>query len=143
MVTVLGDERLYTFTGGRPPTLAELRARYARLVVGRSADGMEQWRNWILRLRDGRAVGTVQATITAAGREAEVAWVIGMAWQGQGLASEAAGGLVGWLEAGGVRTITAHVHPDHHASAEVAAHAGLAATQEVHDGERVWRRRTS
>jgi RimJ/RimL family protein N-acetyltransferase len=143
MVAVLGDERLYTFTGGRPPTLEELRARYARLVVGRSPDGTEQWRNWIVRLRDGRAVGTVQATITAAGRAAEVAWVIAVAWQGQGLASEAARGLVAWLEAGGVQTITAHVHPDHHTSAAVAARAGLAAIGEVHDGERVWRRQTS
>jgi hypothetical protein len=32
MVAVLGDERLRTFTGGRPPTLEELRARYARLT---------------------------------------------------------------------------------------------------------------
>jgi RimJ/RimL family protein N-acetyltransferase len=140
MVTVLGDERLYAFTGGHPPALAELRARYARLVAGRSPDGTKQWRNWIVRLRDGRAVGTVQATITAAGRAAEVAWVIGVTWQGLGLASEAAGGLVAWLEAGGVQTITAHVHPDHHASAAVAARAGLAATGEVHDGEQVWRR---
>lgn len=139
MVAVLGDERLYAFTGGRPPTLAELRARYARLVVGRSPDGTEQWRNWIVRLGDGRAVGTVQATITDTGRAAEVAWVIAMAWQGQGLAAEAAEEL----EAGGVQTITAHVHPDHHASAAVAARAGLAATGELHDGERVWRRETT
>jgi RimJ/RimL family protein N-acetyltransferase len=82
----------------------------------------------------------VQATITAAGRAAEVAWVIAMAWQGQGLAAEAAEGLVAWLKAGGVQTITAHVHPDHHASAAVAARAGLAATGEMHDGERIWRR---
>jgi RimJ/RimL family protein N-acetyltransferase len=69
--------------------------------------------------------------------------VIGVAWQRQGLAAEAARGLVAWLEAGGVQTITAHVHPDHHASATVAARAGLAATGEVHDGERVWRRQTT
>jgi RimJ/RimL family protein N-acetyltransferase len=142
MVAVLGDERLHAFIGGRPPTLDELLARYARLVVGRSADGSQQWRNWVVRLRDGEAVGTVQATVTDAGRAAEVAWVIGVAWQGQGLASEAAEGLVAWLEAGGVRTITAHVHPDHHASARVAARAGLVPTREVHDGERVWRRLT-
>ena len=143
MVAVLGDERLHAFTGGRPPTLDELRGRYARLVVGCSPDGTEQWRNWIARLRDGRAVGTVQATITAAGGEAEVAWVIGVPWQGQGLATEAARGLVAWLEAGGVQAITAHVHPDHHASAAVAARAGLAATGEMHDGERVWRRQAN
>ena len=88
-------------------------------------------------------MGTVQATITDDGRAAEIAWVIGVAWQGQGLASEAAGGLVAWLEAGGVRTITAYVHPDHHASATVAARAGLSPTGEEHDGERVWRRHTT
>jgi hypothetical protein len=48
MVTVLGHERLYAFTGGGPPTLAELRARYARLVVGRSPDGTQQWRNAVV-----------------------------------------------------------------------------------------------
>jgi RimJ/RimL family protein N-acetyltransferase len=142
MVAVLGDERLYAFIGGRPATLDALRARYARLVAGRSPDGAEQWCNWIVRLRDGRAAGTVQATITAAGREAEVAWVIAVPWQGQGLATEAARGLVAWLEARGVQAITAHVHPDHHASATVAARAGLAATGGVHDGEQVWRRQT-
>ena len=140
MTDVLGDERLYAFVGGHPPTRAQLRARYARLVVGRSPDGAQQWRNWIARLRDGRAVGTVQATVTAAGRAAEISWVIGVAWQGQGLASEAAQGLVAWLASRGVRTITAHVHPDHRASATVAARAGLAPTDEMHDGEQVWRR---
>jgi len=77
MVAVLGGEGLHAFTGGRPPTLRSC-ARYARLV------------------------GTVQATITAGGRAAEVAWVIAVAWQGQ----------------------------------------GLAATGELHDGERVWRRQS-
>jgi len=143
MTDVLGDERLYAFVGGHPPTTAQLRARYARLVVGRSPDGAQQWCNWIARQRDGRAVGTVQATITAAGRAAEIAWVIGVAWQGQGLASEAVRGLVNWLAARGVRTITAHIHPDHHASAAVAARAGLAPTVEMHDGEQVWRRDTA
>ncbi len=37
-------------------------------------------------------------------------------------------------------TITAHVHPDHAASARVAELASLLATDEVDDGERVWRR---
>ena len=45
MVAVLADKRLYTFIGGGPPTLAELRARYRRLAVGRSADGTEEWHN--------------------------------------------------------------------------------------------------
>jgi RimJ/RimL family protein N-acetyltransferase len=143
MVEVLGDQRLHDFIGGRPATLEELRTRYAVLADAHSPDGSQEWRNWILRLRDGTAVGTVQATIVEDGRAAEIAWVVGTPWQGRGLASEAAIGLVAWLEARGVRTITAHVHPDHRASAAVAARAGLEQTGERHAGELLWRRITA
>jgi RimJ/RimL family protein N-acetyltransferase/GNAT superfamily N-acetyltransferase len=144
MVAVLGDERLYTFTGGRPPSLDELRGRYQRMATGRSADGTEEWRNWIIHSRaDDQLVGTVQATIHQQEASADVAWVVGTPWQGHGFASEAAGAVVGWLEARGVTTITAHVHPDHHASAAVAAKIGLLATGEIEDGEQVWRRTIS
>lgn len=40
---------------------------------------------------------------------------------------------------GGEPTIVAHVHPSHAASAAVARHAGLVPTEEIEDGERVWR----
>lgn len=43
MVGVLSGATLYTFTGGSPPSLAELRARYAGLAGGRSPDGHEEW----------------------------------------------------------------------------------------------------
>jgi RimJ/RimL family protein N-acetyltransferase len=51
--------------------------------------------------------------------------------------------MIEWLEARGAVTITAHVHPDHAASQRVAERAGLVATDEVEDGERVWRRGVS
>jgi RimJ/RimL family protein N-acetyltransferase len=121
MVEVLAGDELYGFTGGHPPTLDDLRAQYARQAVGHSADGTETWRNWIIRTRpDGRAVGFVQATITDAGRQAEIAWVVGFAWQRRGYATEAATALVAWLDAQGVEIIAAHVHPDHVASESVA-----------------------
>jgi RimJ/RimL family protein N-acetyltransferase len=70
---------------------------------------------------------------------------VGVPWQSQGIASEAAREVVGWLEGRGVVTITAHIHPDHHASARVATRAGLGPTDEYrwHAGirERPWRRR--
>jgi RimJ/RimL family protein N-acetyltransferase len=156
MTGVLGGEQLYAFTGGHPPTAGELRARYARQVSGRSADGREEWRNWIIRrAADRQAVGFVQATITAnaaqpgrgpaAGERdreetAEVAWVIGLAWQGNGYAAEAARALVAWLDARGVATIQAHIHFDHAASAAVARAVGLLPTGQVEDGEQLWRR---
>jgi RimJ/RimL family protein N-acetyltransferase len=70
---------------------------------------------------------------------AEVAWVIGMGWQGRGYAAEAAAGLVGWLLGHGATVITACIHPDHHRSAGVAARVGLRPTEDMADGERVWR----
>jgi RimJ/RimL family protein N-acetyltransferase len=141
MVDVLADERMYAFTGGGPLALEQLRERYRRLAVGRSADGSELWFNWIVRLAAARtAVGAAQATVASDGAAAEVAWEVGVRWQRRGYASEAAVAMVDWLIAGGVRRISACVHPRHEASARVAARAGLAATDDVVDGETVWLR---
>lgn len=140
MAVVLSDPGLHTYIGGVPLSAPELGARYERLVAGAPEPGVT-WCNWVLRLRaEGILAGTVQATITAT--EAEVAWVVGTPWQGRGYATEAARALVDRLEARGVRTVVAHIHPDHHASAAVAAAAGLSATDRSYDGEVRWERRT-
>jgi RimJ/RimL family protein N-acetyltransferase len=141
MVAVLADPRLYAFTGGEPPDLATLRHTYGRLVRGASDDGREAWHNWIVRLAEGGPpVGTVQATVWADRPRAEIAWVIGVEWQGRGYATEAARALIGWLEGAGILTVEALVQPDHAASGGVARGAGLQPTDELVDGERVWRR---
>lgn len=138
MSAVLADPALHTFAGGAPLTPEELQARYERLVTG-SPDPNVIWLNWVLRRHtDATLIGTVQATITGR-HSAEIAWIIGTPWQGQGLASEAARTLVTWLVRHYVRTITAHIHPAHAASAAVATAAGLTRTDEQHDGETVWR----
>lgn len=140
MVQVLGDPALYAFTGGGPPSVDDLRDRYRRQAVGWSPDGREAWRNWIVRTCDpDEAVGFVQSTFTDGGDDADIAWVIGVPWQGRGFATEAAQVVVAWLGTHGLTTITAHVHPDHVASARVAERAGLVATDEVENGERIWR----
>jgi RimJ/RimL family protein N-acetyltransferase len=141
MVRVLADPALHEFTGGRPATLDELRGRFTEWVSGSGSEA-ELWLNWIVRRStDAVAVGTVQATITNLDSQpsALVAWTVGNPWQGQGYASEAALGLVQWLTRQGVTSIIAHVHPDHTASAVVAARAGLRPTSDAVDGETVWR----
>jgi RimJ/RimL family protein N-acetyltransferase len=137
MAEVLSDPALHTFIGGAPATPEALRSRYERLVAG-SPDPAVVWCNWVLRLREeGCLVGTVQATVT--GESAEIAWVVGTPWQGRGFAGEAARGLVGRLgEEPGVRTVVAHIHPGHRASAAVAAAAGLSPTDRYQDGEVRW-----
>ncbi|RVX46068.1 RimJ/RimL family protein N-acetyltransferase [Nonomuraea polychroma] len=134
MAVVLSDPDLHLFTGGAPLTVRELRARYERLVAGPSG-----WRNWVVWSREERClVGYVQATIDDG--TAEVAWVIGTPWQGRGLARAAAEALVGRLVRQGIGTIVAHIHPDHAASAAVAASAGLRPTDRWNDGEVRWER---
>jgi len=137
MALVLFDPALHTYTGGAPEDAGTLRARYERQGAG-SPDPAERWWNWVLRVRaDGCLAGYVQATVR--GARAEVAWVVGTRWQGRGYAKEAAAGLVRHLlDQGSVRTVVAHIHPDHAASAAVAAAAGLRPTDERQDGEVRW-----
>ncbi|WP_405056885.1 GNAT family N-acetyltransferase [Kribbella sp. NBC_01505] len=134
MAGVLSDPALYAFTGGEPPTVDALRARYERQIAGPGRPD-EYWLNWVIQAGD-ELIGFVQSTVTAG--TAEIAWVVGTAWQGHGYAKEASLGLAEWLRAQDLRLI-AHIHPDHLASAAVATAVGLSRTDELADGEHLWR----
>jgi RimJ/RimL family protein N-acetyltransferase len=141
MVSVLGDAALYEYTGGAPPTLDELRARYARQVSGGSPDRTQGWLNWIAREREQlTAVGTVQANLVPEEEDvvAEVAWVIGVPYQRRGYAIEAAKAMVAWLGRHDVIVVAARVNPRHAASIAVATRLGLTATCTILDGETRW-----
>lgn len=137
MLPVLGKPGLYEFTGGTPPTLDQLEARYRSQVTGSSTPG-EAWFNWIMWLpTPATAIGFVQAT--AENVSAEMAWVVGVDWQGQGFAKEAAAAVKAWLSRQGVTEFSAHIHPEHIASQRVAAAVGLTATGRLdEDGEQIW-----
>jgi RimJ/RimL family protein N-acetyltransferase len=134
LAPVLGDVSLHRFIGGAPLGLEELRARFERQARGHPTEG---WWNWVVRERStGRPVGTVQATVR--GEVAELAWVIGSAFQGRGFAKEAAALVAGWLREVGVGRLRAHIHPEHAASISVARSLGLRATDVIVDGEVRW-----
>ncbi|MGH7747678.1 MAG: GNAT family N-acetyltransferase, partial [Candidatus Dormibacteria bacterium] len=128
LLPVLGDERLYRFIGGGPPSPADLRSRFSTWQSRIAPDGSELWLNWTVRLlADDVAVGYLQATVAEG--EATIAYVIGTSWSGSGVATEAVRGMVQLLrDRLGVIRIVAHIHPQHAASAGVARHAGLSAT---------------
>lgn len=96
MFVVLSDPAIYRFENAPPATLEWLRQRYAALELRRSPDGREQWLNWVLRLRSGGLIGFVQATIDAEGR-AFIAYELGSAHWGRGLAHEAVQAMIGEL----------------------------------------------
>ena len=137
MVSVLADDELYAFIDGRAPTITELQARYQRLVAGSGNDD-EVWFNWIVRrVSDGVAIGFMQADVTAG--TVELAWLIGLRYQGSGFASEAAEALLDWFLQRGASRVTAHIHVDNLASHRVATQIGLSRTGEIDgDGESVW-----
>jgi len=142
MVAQLADRALYAFYDDEAsPSLDELRERYTRQTRGVSGDGTQVWHNWILRLRSiGEVAGFVQATVTCDETGAdtvEIAWVVGSAHQGQGLAGEAAAAVRDALR-GRRTTVIAHIAPGHVASEGVARRLGLAPTSVMHDGETRW-----
>src|SRR5437868_3996548 len=160
MATVLDDPRLHRFIGGEPLTRDELRARYEHLAAGPAPFHQECWLNWVVRrVRDGQAIGYVQATVkpahpgfmvtpqdtgstvtpSPARNVTSIAWVIGMPYQGFGFASEAARALVDWLRTHGAGEIVAAIHPENAASGTVAARLGMRPTAETADSETVWR----
>jgi [ribosomal protein S5]-alanine N-acetyltransferase len=96
---VLRDVHLWRFTEQVPPkTLAGLRERYQRLESRRSPDGQELWLNWALERReDDRPVGLVQATVPILHSYADIAYVLGRAFWGRGLAIGAVDAMLDFL----------------------------------------------
>lgn len=105
MFAVLSDPAIYEFENEPPPSLDWLRTRYERLERRRSADGSEQWLNWVVRGPDGRAIGYVQATVFA-DRTALIAYEFASAFWGCGFAHEAVDAMLREL-AGKFRVTTA------------------------------------
>ncbi len=88
MFVVLSDPAIYEFENQPPQSVPWLRDRYSRLESRCSADGREQWLNWVLRLHAGELIGYVQASVLA-DRQAFLAYELSSKFWGLGLAHEA------------------------------------------------------
>ena len=129
-----------TSAAGHPISTSFGRATNVR-VPGTRQTGREGWLNWIIREGDQRtAIGAAQATlrIEPNGLSAELSWLIGVAHQRLGYATEAARAIKEWLAVSGVDRFVAYIHPDHAASASVARHLGLTPTADIRGGEIRW-----
>ena len=112
MFGVLSDPTIYEFENEPPESLEWLRDRFARLENRRSADGRQQWLNWVIRLPSSRLAGYVQATVYGDGRAA-IAYVLGSQYWGRGLAREAVEAMIAELvRSCHVRTLSAVLKRD-------------------------------
>jgi RimJ/RimL family protein N-acetyltransferase len=89
MFRVLADPAIYEYENAPPRSLEWLTERYAKLETRTSADGREQWLNWVIRLASAaELIGYVQATVYEDGRAA-IAYELASAHWGRGHAQRA------------------------------------------------------
>ena len=96
MFAVLSDPAIYEYENEPPPSVEWLRERFAKLESGLSANGREQWLNWVIRLPTSELIGYVQATVDANGRAA-IAYQLSSAYWGRGLARLAVQAMISEL----------------------------------------------
>ena len=107
MFAVLSDAAIYEYENEPPPSVEWLCARFTKLETRRSADGNEQWLNWVIRLGTQELIGYVQATIRRESRAA-IAYELSSAYWGRGLAREAVETMISELiDRYGVRNFSA------------------------------------
>ena len=86
MFAVLSDPAIYEFENAPPVSQAWLAERLRKLETRTSADGSEQWLNWVVRLPSGALAGYTQATVEPSG-VATVAYELASRYWRRGLGS--------------------------------------------------------
>jgi RimJ/RimL family protein N-acetyltransferase len=138
LYTILRDPAIDTWMQEAPPEdAAEVRGRIASWRRGPARGSGERWLNWLARTPDGDPVAHLSATVQ--GRVAWLAWIVAVERQRRGYATEAARAVAHHLGARGIDSFAASIPAGHEASEGVARNLGLGVTDELVDGERVWR----
>lgn len=96
MFVVLSDPAIYEYENEPPRSRDWLRERFTRLESRRSADGRQQWLNWVIRLPTSELIGYVQATVHGDG-SAGIAYELSSAYWGRGHARRAVEAMIAEL----------------------------------------------
>lgn len=96
MFVVLSDPAIYQYENEPPPSREWLRTRFTKLETRLSANGHEQWLNWVIRLPTSELIGYVQATVRPDGRAA-IAYELSSAYWGRGLGGHAVKAMISEL----------------------------------------------
>ena len=133
LFVALDDDRVGRFIGGPDVTTPEaLHERFDRIASGPGPDWpTEHWHNWIARrAADGVIIGRLEATTYGETREtgewAEVAYLLGPAFWGQGYATEGVSWMLDHLrDELGVAECWAAIHPDNTSSVHLVERLGF------------------
>jgi len=135
---ILRDPRIAGAMLEEPPASVDVvRTNIVSWLQGPPAEREEAWLNWLVRTHDGDPVGQLAATVQPRGTW--IAWIVAVEQQGRGYASEAARGVIHSLSVDGITTFLASIRENHEPSERVARSLGFQLTDELADGERVWR----
>jgi RimJ/RimL family protein N-acetyltransferase len=118
----LDDPRVGEYIGGPDVTTSDATRRRIEFVIrGAPAESGQMWCNWAVLLHD-TVIGRLEATLHD--DIAEIAYVFGPRWWGQGRATEATSWMVDMLEAH-VAACWATVTPPNTASARLLRRIGF------------------
>jgi [ribosomal protein S5]-alanine N-acetyltransferase len=127
MFVVLSDPAIYEHENEPPASLEWLRERFTRLETRQSADGLQQWLNWVIRLPTSELIGYVQATVHPDGRAA-IAYKVSSRYWGRGLARDAVQAMITELvERHRVRSLSAVLKRENARSLRLLERLGFAA----------------
>lgn len=136
MFAVLSDPAIYEFENEPPSSLEWLRARFAKLESRVSADGREQWLNWVIRVPTSELIGYVQATVHPDGRAA-IAYELSSAYWGRGFARQAVQAMISELVAHyQVRSLSAVLKRDNLRSLRLLERLGFSPASPEQHAER-------
>lgn len=125
MFRVLSDPAIYEYENQPPPSVEWLRERFTMLESRLSANGKEQWLNWVIRLPTSELIGYVQATVQPGGK-ALIAYELSSRYWGRGLARNAVEAMISELvEHYQVRTVSAVLKEENYRSLRLLERLGF------------------
>ena len=140
MFEALRHEEIYAYIPrAAPATVADVEARFARVMVETAPGRAEQWLNWtVWRREDGAGVGMVEATVDAQ-RGVSIGYLFDPRVWRRGYAREAVGAMLAHLAECGAAAFEATIDVRNAGSRALVAALGFAHVETAGIDE-MWRR---
>ena len=139
MFDALSDPAMYAFIPRNAPTsVADVEARFARVMQETATDRAERWLNWTVWLREnGAAIGMTEATVSASGK-VSIGYLFDPRIWRRGYGREAVAAMVSHLTAQGATEIEATIDVRNTGSRALVAALGFTHI-ETKGADEIWR----